>query len=452
MQENKMGTMPINKLLITMSLPMMLSMLIQALYNIVDSMFVSQISEAALTAVSLAFPIQNLMIGIATGTGVGVNALLSRYLGRKEFDKSNTVATSGVLVLFISAIVFLVFGFFGTRFYFEMQGAGNEITELGVSYLSICSIFSVGIFLEIAFERLLQATGRTMFTMITQGLGAIINIILDPIFIFGFGPIPAFGIEGAAIATVLGQMIAAILAFIFNMNYNHDVEFSFKKYKPNLHVIRKIYSIGVPSIIMVSIGSIMTYGMNQILMGFTKSAAAFFGGVYIKLQSFVFMPIFGLNNGVIPIVSYNYGAQRPVRITQTIRLGCMYAIAIMIFGTLLFQLFPEWLLSFFNPSAEMMEIGVIGLRVISIHFVLAAVSILLSTTFQALGHGILSLISSAVRQLVVLLPVAYLLARSENIHIVWFAYPVAEVVSLSLCIYFFTKIYRNEISMIVPEV
>lgn len=452
MQENKMGTMPINKLLITMSLPMMLSMLIQALYNIVDSMFVSQISEAALTAVSLAFPIQNLMIGIATGTGVGVNALLSRYLGKKEFDKSNTVATSGVLVLFISAIVFLIFGFFGTRFYFEMQDAGAEITELGVSYLSICSIFSVGIFLEIAFERLLQATGRTMFTMTTQGLGAIINIIFDPIFIFGFGPIPAFGIEGAAIATVLGQIVAAILAFIFNMKYNHDVDFSFKKYKPNLHVIREIYSIGVPSIIMVSIGSIMTYGMNQILMGFTKSAAAFFGGVYIKLQSFVFMPIFGLNNGVIPIVSYNYGARRPDRIIQTIRLGCIYAIGIMIFGTLLFQLFPEWLLSFFNPSAEMMEIGVIGLRIISIHFVIAAVSILLSTTFQALGHGILSLISSAVRQLVVLLPVAYLLARSENIHIVWFAYPIAEIVSLSLCVYFFIKIYRNEISMIVQEV
>ncbi|MDQ0360901.1 MATE family efflux transporter [Breznakia pachnodae] len=452
MQENKMGTMPINKLLITMSLPMMLSMLIQALYNIVDSMFVSQISEAALTAVSLAFPIQNLMIGIATGTGVGVNALLSRYLGRKEFDKSNTVATSGVLVLFISAIVFLIFGFFGTRFYFEMQDAGAEITELGVSYLSICSIFSVGIFLEIAFERLLQATGRTMFTMTTQGLGAIINIIFDPIFIFGFGPIPAFGIEGAAIATVLGQIIAAILAFIFNMKYNHDVDFNFKKYKPNLHVIRKIYAIGVPSIIMVSIGSIMSYGMNQILMGFTKSAAAFFGGVYIKLQSFVFMPIFGMNNGIIPIVSYNYGARKPDRIIQTIRLGCIYAIGIMIFGTLLFQLFPEWLLSFFNPSKEMLEIGVIGLRIISIHFVIAAVGILLSTVFQALGHGMLSLISSAVRQLIVLLPVAYLLARSENIDIVWFAYPIAEVVSLSLCVYFFIKIYRNEISMIVQEV
>lgn len=452
MQENKMGTMPINKLLITMSLPMMLSMLIQALYNIVDSMFVSQISEAALTAVSLAFPIQNLMIGIATGTGVGVNALLSRYLGRKEFDKSNTVATSGVLVLFISAIVFLIFGFFGTRFYFEMQDAGAEITELGVSYLSICSIFSVGIFLEIAFERLLQATGRTMFTMTTQGLGAIINIIFDPIFIFGFGPIPAFGIEGAAIATVLGQIIAAILAFIFNMKYNHDVDFNFKKYKPNLHVIRKIYAIGVPSIIMVSIGSIMSYGMNQILMGFTKSAAAFFGGVYIKLQSFVFMPIFGMNNGIIPIVSYNYGARKPDRIIQTIRLGCIYAIGIMIFGTLLFQLFPEWLLSFFNPSKEMLEIGVIGLRIISIHFVIAAVGILLSTVFQALGHGMLSLISSAVRQLLVLLPVAYLLARSENIHILWFAFPIAEIVSVSLCVYFFIKIYRNEISMIVQEV
>ena len=451
MQENKMGTMPINRLLITMSLPMMLSMLIQALYNIVDSVFVAQISEEALTAVSLAFPIQNLMIGIATGTGVGVNALLSRYLGKKEFTKVNVVATSGVLVLFISALAFLFFGLFATPIFFEMQGAGAEISDLGIRYLRICTMFSMGIFLEIAFERLLQATGRTMYTMVTQGLGAIINIILDPIFIFGFGPIPALGIEGAAIATVLGQAIAAVLAFYFNIKYNQDIEFSFKKYKPRFSIIRKIYGIGVPSIIMVSIGSIMTYGMNQILMGFTKSAAAFFGGVYIKLQSFIFMPIFGLNNGVIPIVSYNYGAQKPQRIIQTIRLGCMYAIGIMIFGTLLFQFFPEWLLRFFNPSKEMLEIGVMGLRIISIHFILAAVSILLSTTFQALGHGMLSLITSAVRQLVVLLPIAYLLATTNTIHMVWFAYPIAEVVSLSLCIYFFTKIYKNKISILVQE-
>ena len=451
MQENKMGTMPINRLLITMSLPMMLSMLIQALYNIVDSVFVAQISEEALTAVSLAFPIQNLMIGIATGTGVGVNALLSRYLGKKEFTKVNVVATSGVLVLFISALAFLFFGLFATPIFFEMQGAGAEISDLGIRYLRICTMFSMGIFLEIAFERLLQATGRTMYTMVTQGLGAIINIILDPIFIFGFGPIPALGIEGAAIATVLGQTIAAVLAFYFNIKYNQDIEFSFKKYRPKFSIIRKIYGIGVPSIIMVSIGSIMTYGMNQILMGFTKSAAAFFGGVYIKLQSFIFMPIFGLNNGVIPIVSYNYGAQKPQRIIQTIRLGCMYAIGIMIFGTLLFQFFPEWLLRFFNPSEEMLEIGVMGLRIISIHFILAAVSILLSTTFQALGHGMLSLITSAVRQLVVLLPIAYLLATTNTIHMVWFAYPIAEVVSLSLCIYFFTKIYKNKISILVQE-
>ncbi|MDF9825683.1 putative MATE family efflux protein [Breznakia sp. PF5-3] len=451
MQENKMGTMPINRLLITMSLPMMVSMLIQALYNIVDSAFVAQISEDALTAVSLAYPIQNLMIAIATGTGVGINALLSRYLGRKSFDKANRVASSGVLIMFISSLLFLVFGLLGSEYYFSIQNTSSEIAKLGTKYLQICTIFGFGIFLEIAFERLLQATGRTLYTMCTQGLGAIINIILDPLFIFGYGFIPAMGIEGAAIATITGQIIAAILALFFNLKFNHDVDFNLRKYKPDLHIIRKIYGIGFPSIIMVSIGSIMSFGMNQILMSFTKSAAAFFGGVYIKLQGFIFMPIFGLNNGIIPIVSYNYGARNQQRITQTIRLGCIYAVVIMSLGVLLFQLFPDVLLGFFSPSKEMLKIGVIGLRIISVHFVLAAVSIVLSTTFQALGHGMLSLFSSVIRQLVVLLPAAYLLAQTQNVHMVWFAFPIAEVVSLGLCIYLFYKIYHSEIAILETE-
>lgn len=445
MKENKMGIMPINKLLITMSLPMMASMLILALYNIVDSIFIAQISEDALTAVSLAFPIQNLMIAIATGTGVGINALVSRYLGQKDKTKADKVATTGVLLMVLSYFVFLIFGVFGSRYFFEIQGVGSEIVDLGTTYISICSIFCFGIFLEITFERLLQSTGKTLFSMFTQGAGAIINIILDPILIFGFGPIPAFGIAGAAIATVSGQCIAALLAFYFNHKYNHEVDVDFVNSKPNFKLAKKIYGIGLPSIIMVSIGSLMTFGMNQILMGFSKSAAAFFGGIYIKLQSFVFMPVFGLNNGLIPIVAYNFGAKNKDRIIQTIRLGVIYAVLIMTVGFLIFQIFPTQLLSLFSPSESMLELGTIGLRVISIHFVFAAVGIVLSTSFQALGHGTLSLISSVVRQLVVLLPAAYLLSLSGNISLVWLSFPIAELASVTLCVVFFVKIYRNQI-------
>ncbi len=447
MRENKMGTMPVNRLLITMSLPMMVSMLIQALYNIVDSMFVAQISEEALTAVSLAFPMQNLMIAVSTGTGVGINALLARSLGAKNRAEASRAANNGIFLLILSSVVFMVFGLFGCRMFFEMQNAGPQISEYGVQYLSICLIFSIGIFLQIAFERILQATGRTIFTMLTQGTGAIVNIILDPILIFGLFGMPALGVAGAAWATVIGQIVAMIMALFFNHKVNHDIDLQFRSFRPSLSVIKRIYQIGIPSIIMASISSIMTFGMNQILMGFTKTSAAFFG-VYIKLQSFIFMPIFGLNNGLVPIISYNYGAQKKQRILKAIRLGVIYATAMMLAGLALFQLFPEWLLSFFNPSKEMLTLGVPGLRIISLHFILAGASIVLSTTFQALNHSSKSLIVSVARQLAVLLPVAYLMAQSGVIDYVWTAYPIAEIVSLAFCIYYFYKIYHKEIKYI----
>lgn len=451
MKENKMGVMPINRLLITMSLPMMVSMLIQALYNIVDSMFVAQISEEALTAVSLAFPIQNLMIAVSTGTGVGINALIARYLGQKKRDEASKAANNGIFLLLVSSLLFVIFGFFGCRYYFEMQNAGSVISEYGTQYLSVCSIFSVGIFLQIGFERILQATGRTFFTMITQGAGAIINIILDPILIFGYFGLPAMGVAGAAYATIIGQIIAMAMALAFNHKVNHDIDLQCRSFRPSFTVIKRIYQIGIPSIIMASISSVMTYGMNQILMGFTKTSAAFFG-VYIKLQSFIFMPIFGLNNGLVPIISYNFGAQKKTRILHTLRLGIIYASAMMFIGVLLFQFTPEWLLSFFNPSKEMISLGVPALRIISIHFLMAGASIVLSTTLQALNHSSCSLVVSIARQLVVLLPVAYLMSLSKDINQVWFAFPISEIVSLSLCIFFFVRIYRNQIQYIPDKV
>ena len=447
MRENKMGVMPVNRLLITMSLPMMVSMLIQALYNIVDSMFVAQISEEALTAVSLAFPMQNLMIAVSTGTGVGINALLARSLGAKNRAEASRAANNGIFLLILSSMVFVVFGFFGCRYFFEVQNAGPEITEYGVQYLSICLIFSIGIFLQIAFERILQATGRTFFTMLTQGTGAIVNIILDPILIFGWFGMPALGVAGAAWATVIGQIMAMLMALVFNHKVNHDIDLQFRSFRPSLSVIKRIYQIGIPSIIMASISSVMTFGMNQILMGFTKTSAAFFG-VYIKLQSFIFMPIFGLNNGLVPIISYNFGAQKKIRILKAIRLGVIYATAMMLVGLALFQLFPEWLLSFFNPSKEMLAIGVPGLRIISLHFIFAGTSIILSTTFQALNHSSKSLIVSIARQLAVLLPVAYVMGQTGVIDYVWTSYPIAEVVSLVCCIFFFYKVYHQEIKHI----
>lgn len=447
MQENKMGTMPVNKLLITMSLPIMVSMLIQALYNIVDSMFVAQISEDALTAVSLAFPIQNLMIAVSTGTGVGINALLARSLGQKNKEKASKAANNGLFLALLSSIAFMLLSFGGIEYFFKLQNTSAVVSEYGVQYLNICCIFSVGIFMQITYERILQATGRTFYTMITQGSGAIINIILDPIFIFGMFGMPKMGVAGAAIATVIGQLFAMVLSIYINHKVNHDVSVKFRGFRPDMETIKNIYVVGIPSIIMASISSVMTFGMNQILLVFNNTAAAFYG-IYIKLQSFVFMPIFGLNNGLVPIISYNFGARNKERITQAIRLGCIYAVGLMLLGLVVFELFPAQLLSIFNASDKMIEIGVPGLRIISIHFALAGICIVLSSTFQALNHSMCSLIVSVARQLMVLLPVAFVLSLSNQLDLVWLSYPIAEFVSFGVSVFFFYRIYHNQIQYI----
>ncbi len=444
-QENKMGVMPVNKLLITMSLPMMISMIVQALYNIVDSIFVSQVSEAALTAVSLAFPLQILSIAVGAGTGVGINAILSRSLGEKDFEKANKVASNGVFLTVMSYLVFVLIGIFAVRPFFMAQTNQEEILNSGISYLSICLIFSIGVFTQMTFERLLQSTGKTFYTMITQGTGAIINIILDPILIFGWFGLPAMGATGAALATVIGQMIAATLAIIINHRVNHEVKLTFRNFRPDGKIIGSIYSVGIPSIIMQAIGSIMTYGMNQILIQFTSTATAVFG-VYFKLQSFILMPVFGLNNGMIPIVAYNYGAADKERVLKTIRFSVFYAVAIMLIGLSVFQIFPTQLLMMFNASPSMLEIGVPALRIISLSFLFAGYCIMISSVFQALGNGIYSMVVSIARQLVVLLPAAYLLSKTGELSLVWWAFPASEIMSLILCTVFLYKTYHDVIA------
>lgn len=446
-QENKMGVMPVNRLLISMSLPMMISMLVQALYNIVDSIFVAKVSEGALTAVSLAFPIQMLAISVGSGTGVGVNAVLSRALGEKEFEKANRASDNAVFLTILSYLVFLVIGLFGTTAYFKAQTNDAEILNAGISYLSICMVFSFGLFAQMTFERLLQSTGKTIYTMITQGTGAIINIILDPIMIFGLFGFPQMGAAGAALATVTGQIVAGIMAIIINSKKNHEIHINMKGFRPDKQIISRIYAVGVPSIIMQSIGSVTTYGMNRILIEFTSTAAAVFG-VYYKLQSFFFMPLFGMNNGLVPIIAYNYGAAKKDRVVKAIKLSILYALLIMFAGIAIFQSIPSVLLRFFNASEMMLEIGIPALRIISISFLFAGFCIVCSSVFQALGNGIYSMLVSIARQLVVLLPTAYLLARFGGLHLVWWSFPIAEIMSLSLSSIFLYNIYHKVIKHI----
>ena len=442
--ENKMGTMPVNKLLVSMSLPMIASMLVQALYNVVDSVFVAQISENALTAVSLAFPIQSLMIAVSSGTCVGINALLSRSLGEKRQKEANLSAVNGVFLAFVSYLVFALMGIFGSHLFFASQTENREIVEFGTQYLTICLIFSFGIFMEMTFERIMQSTGRTIYRMVTQGTGAIINIILDPIMIFGLFGFPRLGIRGAAIATVTGQIIAMILAVWFNHKKNRDVQLSFKGFKPDGRIIAKIYEVGVPSIVMQSIVSIMTFGMNKILIMFSETAVSVLG-IYFKLQSFIFMPIFGLNNGVIPIVAYNYGAGHKKRIMDTIKLSTFIAVGIMLIGLIIFQVFPEGLLKLFNASDHMLEVGVPALRIISTSFLFAGYCIILGSVFQALGNGVYSLIVSVARQLLCILPLAYVFARVAGLHAVWYSFPLAELISVTLTTILFRRIYVKKL-------
>ncbi|MBQ7295232.1 MAG: MATE family efflux transporter [Clostridia bacterium] len=445
-KENKMGVMPIKKLVLSMSFPMMVSMLVQALYNVVDSIFVSQVCEDALTAVSLAFPAQNLMIGVATGTGVGINALLSRSLGARDYDKANKIAAQGVFLAALSSVVFLLFGIFGAPLFFKAQiDTASPIYSYGVDYLSVVCAASIGLFGQVTMERLMQATGKTTLAMITQLTGAIINIIFDPLLIMGIGPFPRMEAKGAAIATVFGQIVAFIVGIVLNQKYNKEVHVSLKGFRPDGKIIGEIYKIGVPSIIMVAIGSFMTFCFNKILLGFSTTAAAVFG-VYFKLQSFVFMPIFGLNNGVIPIVAFNYGARNKDRITSTLKFSCTIAVAIMAFGTLLMWIMPETMLRLFDASDDMMGIGVPALRIISTHFIFAGASINLGASFQALGRSHFSTIVSFARQIIVLLPAAYLLAKTEVLNNVWFAFPIAEIMSLIVTLICFRYVYKTLIS------
>ncbi|MBS1408640.1 MAG: MATE family efflux transporter [Oscillospiraceae bacterium] len=455
LSQNKMGTMPIRKLLISMSLPMMASMLVQALYNIVDSIFVARVSEAALTAVSISFPIQNLMIAFGVGIGVGVNALLSKSLGEGDQPRAQRIALQGIFIEVICCVIFILVGIFAMDLFFRGQTADAEIIALGKDYLSICCIFSVGLFAQLIFERLLQATGRTVLSMISQCAGALINIIFDPILIFGVSwlGIPAMGVTGAAIATVFGQIVGGIVAIVLNVRRNRELDFRFRGFRPDGKLCGSILFIGIPSAIMGSIGSFMTYGVNKILFAFEevgKTAAAVFG-VYFKLQSFVFMPVFGLNNGMVPIVSYNYGAKRPDRITQTIRLSAIYAVAIMAAGVAVVQLIPDKLLLLFDASEQMLTIGVPALRIISTCFVFAGFSIVCSSVFQALGNSIFSMIMSITRQLAVLLPAAYILAHAFGLHAVWYAFPIAEFASLALSIIMLSHTYKKVIMPLAAD-
>ena len=444
MKENKMGVMPIGKLLLNMAMPLVIAMLVQAFYNVVDSIYVSQISESAVTALSLAFPVQNMQIGFAVGIGVGVNSLLSKSLGQKDQEAANFAAGNGIFLMLIATALFLVFGIFGSRPYFEMQSDVAETVEGGIVYTSICCVFSLGIFVEVLGERLLQATGRTFHTMLSQGIGAVVNIILDPIFIHGWFGIPAMGIAGAAVATVIGQWAGAVLVIIFNLKYNKDVRFGLKYLKPKAAAIGPILTVGVPSIVMNGIGSVMNFGMNQILQGFGETSTGVFG-IYLKLQSFFFMPLFGINNATISIIAYNYGAQKPERIKGTLKLACTVALILMTAGLLVFQLVPDLLLGMFNPSENFLIIGRNALRTISWSFPMAAVCIALGASFQALGNGIYSTITSLGRQLVVLLPVAYLMSLTGDVHNVWLSYPIAEVASGALTLFFFMRIWRRKI-------
>ena len=446
LSENKMGTMSLGKLLVNMAVPMVLAMLVQALYNVVDSLYVSRISESAVTALSLAFPVQNIQIGFATGIGVGVNSVLSKSLGEGNRENANRAAGNGMVLVGIVAVFFILFGAFAVRPFFGMQSGVQETVEGGVAYLNICCIFSLGIFVEVLGERLLQASGRTAYTLVTQGSGAVANIILDPIFIFGFEPlgIPAMGLAGAAVATVIGQWLAGILAIIFNLKCNPDVQFGLKYLKVKKETMTPILTVGIPSVIMVAIGSVMNFSMNQILQGFSETATGVFG-IYFKLQSFFFMPLFGINNATISIMAYNYGARNSKRIMGTLKRVVVTDIVIMLIGLAAFQFLPDLLLGMFNPTDEFLRIGRQALRTISLAFPLAAIGISVSASFQALGNGIYSTITSLCRQMLVLLPAAYLLSLSGEVTRVWWAYPIAESVSACVTIFLFVRIYKMKI-------
>ncbi len=448
LQENKMGVMPIGKLLFNMALPMIISMIVQALYNVVDSIYVSQVSESAVTALSLAFPVQNMQIGFGLGIAVGVNSLLSKSLGEKNQEAANYAAGNGIFLVIIAVALFMLFGVFGARPYFEMQSTVEETVEGGIAYTSICCVLTLGCFAQMLGERLLQSSGRTVYTMISQSTGAVINIILDPIFIHGWLGLPAMGVAGAAIATVIGQWIAAGMCLFFNLRFNPDVQLGLKYIRPRAQTLKPILAVGIPTLVMNSIGSVMNFGMNQIFQGFQETATGVFG-IYYKLQSFFFMPLFGTNNATISIIAYNYGARKPERMTKTLRLALVTGLCFMLFGLTVFQLVPEALLGLFNPSDEFLRMGIKALRIVSIHFPIATAGIMLGASFQALGNGIYSTIVSLCRQLLVLLPAAYLLSLTGNVDNVWWSFPIAEVVSALVTLILYRRLYLAKIKPLI---
>ena len=442
--ENKMGSMPVMKLIINMSLPMMFSMFIMALYNIVDSIFVAKINEDALTAVSLAFPIQNLMISFAVGTGVGVNALLSKRLGQQNQTDVNKTAMNAIFLALCNYILFFIAGLILIRPYLASQGVSSNIIAYGEDYLTIVLFMSFALFFGITFDRLLQSTGRTLYTMYSQLSGAIFNVVFDPLLIFGIGPFPKMGIRGAAWATVLGQILGLGVSVFCNLKKNREIQFQLKNILPDRRIIAKIYKVGIPSILLSSITSVTTYFLNIILSAFSSTAIAVYG-VYFKLNSFVFMPVFGLNNGIVPIIAYNYGARNRKRIVATIKNAILLATVIMLFGAVIFELFPAQLLGLFDASPAMLAIGVPAIRIIACSFLGAAMGITLSSVFQAFGSAVYSMIATFVRQIVALLPAAYLLSLSGDINMIWWSYLIAEVVSIATCIFFMHRIYKRKI-------
>ena len=446
-KENRMGVMPVGKLLFSMSTPMVISFLVQSLYNIVDSIFVARYSPDALAAVSLAYPIQILMIAVSVGTGVGVNALLSRLLGEGKKERAKATADNAVLLAIIASIAFAIFGAIGTKAFFNAQTNSDSIRSLGYSYLSIVSIFSFGLILEVTYERILQSTGKTIYNMITQGIGAIINIILDPILIFGLLGAPKMGVAGAAIATVAGQIVAMILSFVFNMKYNEEVDITFGKhiFKPDFIIIKDIYKVGIPSIAMQSMSTIMMLGLNKILVRYSDMAVNVLG-IYYKLQSFVFMPIFGLNNGMTPIVAYNYGARNKDRIMKVLKYSFLSSLVIMVIGTAIFWIFPKELMILFSPNEEMLRLGIPALRICSLCFILAAFDVIAIASFQSLGNGMYALYASFLRQLVLILPLAYVLSNMFGLEAVWYSIPLAELGCAFLDIYLMKKIYKQKIA------
>ena len=459
---NKMGTMPLGKLLFNMALPLVLSMLVQALYNVVDSVYVAGYSQNAVTALSLAFPIQNLQIGFGTGAAVGMNSLLSKSLGEGNRERANRAAGNGIFLTLMFIVAFMLFGFFGAGAYYNMQNISQETAKAGTEYTSICCIYTAGIFIGILCERLLQASGKTIYTMFTQGTGALLNIILDPLFIYGFDPlgIPEMGAAGAAVATVIGQWVGAIMGIIFNLTKNTDVKFALKYLRPDKEIMGKILTVGVPSIIMMAIGSVMNFGMNQIFLGFDEIGETASGvfGIYFKLQSFFFMPLFGINNAAISILAFNYGARQPKRITGTLKRTVGTAMVIMLLGMAVFQLFPDVLMGIFSTSedaagGEFVSLGISALRIISLMFPMAAVGIALGgAAFPAMGNGLYSTITSLCRQLIVLLPAAYLLSLTGDVHAVWWSFPIAEIVSMAITLFLYSKVYRNKIKPLFQAV